>query len=104
MTTVFWDCEKNLFIKYLFKNTTLIEDCYAALLIKVRQVVVEKMKSKLVKEILFLQDNTPINTVRVARRNLAKTGFEDFNYPWTLYCLGLAFSNYFLFSNLKADL
>ena len=62
MATVFWDCELILFIKYLFKNTTINEDYYAALLTKVRQVVVEKKRSKHVKEILFLQDNAPVNT------------------------------------------
>ena len=76
------------------------KDYYAALLIKVRLVVVEERRSKHVKETLFLQDNAPVNTARVARRARARTGFQDINY---LLCrLGLSLSNYFLFLKIRA--
>lgn len=102
MATIFWDCEGILFIDYLPKNTTMNGDYYAALLTKVRQVVVEKRRGKLARGVLFLQDNAPVHTARVARRALAETGFEEINHP--PYSPDLAPSDYFLFSNLKKDL
>ena len=42
MAIVLWDYEPILFIEYLFKNITMNENYYAALLTKVRQVVVKK--------------------------------------------------------------
>lgn len=74
-------------------------DYYAALLTKVRQVVVEKRRGKLAKGVLFLQDNAPVHTARVARRALGETGFEEINHP--PYSPDLAPSGYFIFSNLK---
>ena len=70
-------------------------DYYATLLTKVRQVIVEKRRGKLAKGVLFLQDNAPVHTVRVARRALAETGFEEIKHP--PYSLDLATSDYFLF-------
>ena len=42
----FWDCEQILFIKYILKNTIMNEDYYAAHLIKVRQMYVEKKREQ----------------------------------------------------------
>ena len=94
MATVFWDCEGILFIDYLPKKTTMNGDYYAALLPKVRQVVVEKRRGKLAKGGLFLQDLAHVHTSRVARRALVETGFEEINHP--PYSPDLAPSDYFL--------
>lgn len=102
MATVFWDCDGILLIDYLAKGSTINAVYYAELLRKVRQAIVEKRRGKLSKGILFLQDNAPVHTARVAKLALKETGFEEIDHP--PYSPDLAPSDYFLFSNLKKDL
>ncbi|XP_045459255.1 histone-lysine N-methyltransferase SETMAR-like [Melitaea cinxia] len=99
MATIFWDCEGVLLIDYLPKKTTMNAEYYARLLKKVREVIVEKRRGKISKGILFLQDNAPVHTARIARQALRETGFDEVNHP--PYSPDLAPSNYFLFKNLK---
>lgn len=102
MATVFWDCDGILLIDYLAKGSTINALYYANLLRQVRKAVVEKRRGKLRKGILFLQDNAPVHTARVARQALKEIGFDEIDHP--PYSPDLAPSDYFLFSNLKREL
>ncbi|XP_045445715.1 histone-lysine N-methyltransferase SETMAR-like [Melitaea cinxia] len=102
IATIFWDCEGVLLIDYLPKKTTMNAEYYAGLLKKVREAIVEKRRGKISKGILFLQDNAPVHTARIARQALLETGFDEVNHP--PYSPDLAPSDYFSFKNLKKDL
>lgn len=102
MATIFWDSEGILLIDYLPKGTTMNGQYYANLLSQAREAVVQKRRGKLARGVLFLQDNAPVHTARVARQALKDTGFSEIDHP--PYSPDLAPSDYFLFSNLKKDL
>lgn len=102
MATIFWDSEGVLLIDYLPKKTTMNAEYYAALLKKVREVIIEKRRGKVSRGILFLQDNAPVHTARIAKHALRETGFDEINHP--PYSPDLAPSDFFLFKNLKSDL
>ncbi|GBP80179.1 Mariner Mos1 transposase [Eumeta japonica] len=57
---------------------------------------------KLLRGVLFLQDNASVHTARVSRQALKDTGFSEIDHP--PYSPDLAPSDYFLFSNLKKEL
>lgn len=71
------------------------EQYYDKLLGQAHDAVVQKRRGKLAHGVLFLQDNAPVYTVRVARDALNDTGFIEINYP--PYSLHLARSDFFLF-------
>lgn len=75
---------------------------YANLLGQTREPVVQKRLGKLARGVLFLQDNAPVHTARVARDALTATGFAQIDHP--PYSPDLAPSDFFLFSNLKKEL
>lgn len=102
LATVFWDSKGILLIDYLPRGTTMNGQYYANLLPQVREAVVQKRRGKLTRGVLFLQDNAPVHTARVARQALKDTGFSEIDHP--PYSPDLAPSDFFLFSNLKKDL
>lgn len=102
MATIFWDSEGILLIDYLPKGTTMNGQYYANLLGQAREAVVQKRRGKLARGVLFLQDNAPVHTARVARDALKATGFAEIDHP--AYSPDLAPSDFFLFSKLKKEL
>ncbi|GBP85813.1 Histone-lysine N-methyltransferase SETMAR [Eumeta japonica] len=102
MATIFWDSEGVLLIDYLPTGTTMNGQYYANLLAQAREVVIQKRRGKLLRGVLFLQDNASVHTARVSRQALKDTGFSEIDHP--PYSPDLAPSDYFLFSNLKKEL
>ncbi|GBP85635.1 Mariner Mos1 transposase [Eumeta japonica] len=98
----FWDSEGVLLIDYLPTGTTMNGQYYANLLAQAREVVIQKRRGKLLRGVLFLQDNASVHTARVSRQALKDTGFSEIDHP--PYSPDLAPSDYFLFSNLKKEL
>ncbi|GBP28881.1 Mariner Mos1 transposase [Eumeta japonica] len=98
----FLDSEGVLLIDYLPKGTTMNGQYYANLLAQAREAVVQKRRGKLLRGVLFLQDNASVHTARVSRQALKDTGFSEIDHP--PYSPDLAPNDYFLFSNLKKEL
>ncbi|GBP33533.1 Mariner Mos1 transposase [Eumeta japonica] len=71
-------------------------------IVKAREAVVQKRRGKLLRGVLFLQDNASVHTARVSRQALKDTGFSEIDH--SPYSPDLAPSDYFLFSNLKKEL
>ncbi|GBP79513.1 Histone-lysine N-methyltransferase SETMAR [Eumeta japonica] len=81
MATIFWDSEGVLLIDYLSKGTTMNGQYYANLLAQAREVVIQKRRGKLLRGVLFLQDNASVHTARVSRQALKDTGFSEIDHP-----------------------
>lgn len=96
MMTIFWDCEGILLIDYIDNPPAMNANYYAALLNKVRDVI---LKKRVDKKVLFLQDNASYHTARVAKQALQETGFTVVRHP--PHSPDLAPSDYFLFANMR---
>jgi len=61
MATIFWDSNGLLLIDYLPPNTTMNEQYYASLLLKLRDAIKEKPRGMLTQGVWLLHDNAPIH-------------------------------------------
>lgn len=75
---------------------------YAQLISQVRSKLKELRRGKLGRQILFLQDNAPVHTGRIAKAAVKAAGFDEVNQP--PYSPDLAPSDYYLFRDLKSAL
>ena len=104
MATVFWDAQGVIMLDFLAKKSTItVTYCrYANLLDQLRTVIREKRRGKLSKGILLQQDNTRVQTCKIAMDAVERNGYELIRHP--AYSPDLAPSDYFLFPNLKKDI
>ena len=99
MASVFWDKDGLLLIDYLPPHTTITDKYYSDLLVQLREAIKKKRRRKLAHGVIFLQDNAPVHTSRVAQATLRDCGFQLVPHP--PYSPDLAASDFFLFRKLK---
>ena len=102
MATVFWDTDGVIHIDYLPRGTTMNGQYYADLLVRLRESIKEKRRSKIRRGVLLQQDNAPVHSSKVAMQSVRDCGFELLPHP--PYSPDLAPSDFFLFSKLKKEL
>jgi len=71
-------------------------------LVKLKDILKEKSRGKVTKEVLFLHDNAPAHRALATQKKLAYLGFQCLVHP--LYSPDLAPSDYNLFSGLKKQM
>ena len=87
------------YVGLLPKRSKIIGVYYANLLDQQRTAIREKRRGKLSKGVLLHQDNAKVHTFKVAMDAVERNGYELILHP--VYSPGLAFSDFFLFPNLK---
>ena len=102
MASVFWDKDGLLLINYLQSHRTITGKYYSDLLVQLREAIKKKRRGKLARGVIFLQDNAPVHTSRVAQAALRDCGFQLLPHP--PYSPDLAPSDFFLFGKLKKHL
>jgi hypothetical protein len=75
---------------------------YVAFFDKLKQQLASEHRGKLLKGILFLQENAAPHKVAITHQKLADLYFEDLKH--LAYSPDLALSDYYLFPNLKKHL
>jgi histone-lysine N-methyltransferase SETMAR len=100
--SVLWDKDGILLLVYLEKGAIITAKYYFALLYKLKQQLVTKLRGKLSKGNLFLQDNAAPQKAAITHQKLAELHFEVLKHP--VYSPDLAPSDYYLFPNLKKRL
>jgi len=98
---IFWDQDGILLIDYLTKGQTINAECYASLLVKLKDILKEKRRGKFTKWVLFLHDSTTAHRALATQKKLAYLGFQCFGHP--PYFTDLAPSDYHLFPGLKKN-
>jgi len=58
----FWDQDGILLIHYLPQGQTINAEYYSSLLVQIKDILKEKRRGKITKEVLFLNDNAPVIT------------------------------------------
>ena len=99
MMTIFWNKDGVLLTEDLPRGTTINGPCYASIIERLRSVIMEKRRGKVIRGVLFLHDNAPIHKRNVVQAAIRQTVFIDLNHP--AYSPDIAPSDYYLFSNLK---
>jgi len=59
LASIFWDQDGILLIDYLPKALTINAEYYVSLLVQLKDILKEKRRVKVTKEVLFLHDNCP---------------------------------------------
>jgi hypothetical protein len=90
------------FWKILEKGTTITATHYVALLDKLKQQLVSKLRGKLLKGTVFLQNNDAPHKLAIMHQKLTDLHFEVLKH--LAYSPNLAPSDYCLFANLKKHL
>jgi len=75
---------------------------YSSLLVQLKDILKEKRRGKVIKEVLFLHDNAPAHWALATQKKLAYLGFQCLDHP--PYSPDLAPSDYHLFPGLKKQL
>ena len=95
LASVFCDQDGILLIDYLPKGQTINAEYYASLLVQLMDILMEKRRGKVTKDVMFLQDKRAIST----QKKVAYLGFQCVDHP--SYSPDLAPSDYHLFPGLK---
>ena len=95
----FWDQEGILLIYYLSTGQTINAEYYWSLLVKVKDILKEKLGGKVTKGVLLLHVNAPAHRALATQKKLAYLGFQCLDHP--PYSPDLSPSDYHLFSGLK---
>ena len=96
MTTVFLGSREIIYTDYLEKGQTITGAYYASLLHRLSEEIKKKRPRLKMKKILFHQDNTRVHTCAVSMAKIMELKFELLQH-----LPDLAFSDFFLFPNLK---
>jgi len=72
---------------------------YSSLLVQLKDILKEKHRWKVTKQVLFLHDNAPAHRALATQKKLAYLGFQCLDHP--PYSPYLAPSDYHLFLGLK---
>jgi histone-lysine N-methyltransferase SETMAR len=102
LVSVFWDTDQILLANYLEKGATITAKYYIVLLIKLKQQLVSKCQAKLLKGILFLQDNAAPHKAAIIHQKFADLYSAVLKRP--AYSHDLSPLDYYLFPNLKKHL
>jgi len=102
LSSIFWDQDGTLHIDYLPKGQTINGECYVTLLVQLKDILKEKRRGKITKEVLFLHDNAPAHRALAIQKKLAYLDFQCLDHP--PYSPDLAPSDYLLFPGLKKQL
>ena len=87
---------------YLPKGQTIYVEYCSALLVQLKDILKEKRRGKVTKEVLLLHDNAPAHRAHAAQKKLAYLGFQCLDHP--PYSPDLAPSDYRLFPGLKKQM
>jgi hypothetical protein len=88
LESIFWDQEGALLINYLPKGQTINAEYYSSLLVQLKDILKEKRRGRVTKEVLFLHDNASDHRTLVTQKKLAYLGVQCLNHP--LYSPDLA--------------
>jgi len=75
MATIFLDSKSVLVIDYLPDKTTMNGQYYANLLLKLRQVIKDKRRAMLTREVWLLLDNSSVYKLTIAQQAVCDCGF-----------------------------
>ena len=99
MMMIFWDKDGVLLTEYLPRGTTINGPCYASIIERLRSVIVEKERGKVIHGVLLLYDNTLIHQRKVVQTAIQQAGFIESNQ--SAYSLNIAPADYHPLSNLN---
>jgi len=95
----FWDQDGILLFAYLLKGQNTNAEYYSSLLVQLKDILKEKRRGKVTKEVLFLHGNAPAYRSLATQKKLAYLGFQFLDHP--PYSPDLGPSDYHLFPGLK---
>jgi len=101
LASIFWDQDGILHIDYLPKGQTINAEYYSSLQVPLKDILKEKRRGKLTKEVLFLH-NAPAHRALATQKKLAYLSFHCLDHP--PYSPDLAPSDNHLFPGLKKQL
>ena len=73
MMIIFWDKDGVLLTEYLPRGTTINGPYYASIIERLRSVIVEKERSKVIRGVLLLHDNARIHMFTLLFDRLASS-------------------------------
>jgi len=98
----FLGSDRILLIDYLPMGHTINAEYYSSLLVQLKNILKEKRRGKVIKAVLFLNDNVPAHRALATQKKQAYLGFKCLYHP--PYSPDLAPSDYHLFPGLKKQL
>ena len=99
MMIIFRDKDDVLLTEYLLRGTTINGPCYASIIERLRSVIAEKGRGKVIRGVLLLHDNASIHKCNIVQAAIRQAGFIELNHQ--TYSPDIAPSDYYLFSNFK---
>jgi len=92
LASISWDQDDILLIDYLPKGETINAEYYPSLLVQLNDILKEKRRGKVTKQVLFLHDNAPAHRALANQKKLAYLSFQCLDHP--PYSPDLAQSDY----------
>ena len=102
MMIIFWDKDGVLLTEYLQRGTTINGPYCASIIERLRSIIVEKWRGKVIHGVLLLHDNALIHKYKIVRAAIRQVGFIELNHP--TYSLDITPTNYHPLPNLKKSL
>ena len=99
LASTFWGQDGILLIDYLPKGQTNNAEYYSSLLVQFKGILKEKRRGKVIKGVLFLDNNALADWALATHKKLDYLGFQCLDHP--PYSPDLAPSDYHLFPGLK---
>ena len=99
LASIFWDQDGILLIDYLPKGRTINMEYYLSLLVQLKDILKEKRRRKVTKEVLFSHYSVLAHRALATQKKLAYLGFQSLDHP--PFSLDLAPLDYHLFLGLK---
>ena len=81
LVSIFWDQDGFLLIDYSPKGQTTNAEYYSSLLVQLKDILKEKRRGKVTKEVLFLHDNAPAHRALATHKKLGYLGFQCLDHP-----------------------
>ena len=81
LTSIFWDQDGILLIDYLSKGQTINAEYYSSPLVQLKDILKEKRRRKVTKEVLFLHDNAPAHQALATQKKPDYLGFRCLDHP-----------------------
>jgi len=89
-------------IDYFPKGQNINAEYYSSLLVQLKDILKEKRRGTITREVLFLHDNSPAHGALATQKTLAYLGFQCLDHP--PYSPNLTPSDYHLFLGVKKQL
>ena len=99
MMIIFWDKDGVLLVEYLPCGTTINGPSDTSIIERLHSVIVEKGRGTVIRRVLLLHDNAPVDKCKIVQAAIRQAGFIELNH--CAYSPGLAPSDSHLFSNLN---